>query len=149
MLCRINRFPFPKTFHSFNRNFKKRNQPVKREVIAAENKAKIVNSAYEILTKTLKNRNTLSAFEWKEFVTNISSNGLVQSHREEGRNHLIFTIIKKLRPPNDSMENAKNFITALNLKEDLGVNRNLVELYSKKSSEFGLTDDEEKKVLEM
>lgn len=149
MLSRINRFSFAKAFHTFNRNFKKINRPVKREVMVAEHKAKIVNSVYETLTKTLKHRNALSASEWKEFVINLNSNDLVRYHREEERNKIIFTIIKMLRPPNDSMENAKNFITAMNLKEDLGVNRNLVELYSKKSSEAGLTDDEQTKVLKM
>lgn len=100
------------------------------------------------LTSALKRKKCLSVPEWKSLTSEWSKNYLL-SDRNAFLNRLVFAALLTLRPPIDSLLNARNFIEASNLSYDLNVKRSIVELYAKKSSEDKLSDEEEKDLIEM
>lgn len=124
--------------------FGPKNKEERYAAVDAERVKKIRNS----LIALLQSRPFLSVAEWKKLHTEL----VKQDVHFKSPNYLknkIFGVILNLRLPNDSMENAKTLIEAFGLEDDLVLKRTLIQLYSKKASEQGLTDEEEQKLIEL
>lgn len=142
----INKLTKFRSFQPIIRNakFGPKNKEERLAAVDAERVKKIQNS----LTSLLQRRQFLSVAEWKKLHTEL----LKQDVFFKNSNYLnrkIFDVILNLRPPNDSMKNAKTLIEAFALEDDVGLKRTLIQLYSKKASEQGLTDEEEQKLIEL
>lgn len=142
----INKLTKFRSFQPIIRNakFGPKNKEERHAAVEAERVKKIRNS----LTSLLQRRPFLSVAEWKKLHTDLVAQDVVF----KSSNYLkskIFSVILNLRPPNDSMKNAKTLIEAFELEDDLPLKRTLIQLYSKKSSEQGLTDEEEQKLIEL
>lgn len=115
-----------------------------------ELREELQNSQFKIvkdsLTSAMKQKKCLSVPEWKSFAVELNKNTLLVNRPI---NRLVFAVLLTLRPPYDSLTNARNFIEAHNLKYDLNVKRTIVELYAKKQAEDKLTGDEEKELIEL
>ncbi|XP_031628172.1 mitochondrial ribonuclease P catalytic subunit-like [Contarinia nasturtii] len=110
-----------------------------------ERAAKLQKERFELvrtcITSALKNRRSLSVSEFRTIESEMRSKSY---HRI--RDH-IFDVFFTLRPPNDSMENARNFIEAFDIKDDLNITSKLIRLYAKKASESQLTEKEEQELI--
>lgn len=113
------------------------------------NRAKIEKERYELvhtcITSALKNRKSLSASEFKSIETELQSK--CKEFKHTGYQRYAFKVLVELQPPNDSLENVKNFITAFDIKNDLRLKPNWIKLYTKKATETNLTDEEEQELI--
>lgn len=100
------------------------------------------------LTSAMKQKKCLSVSEWKSLTAQLNKNSLLVD-QQKCMNRLVFAVLLTLRPPYDSLLNARNFIEASNLNYDLSVKRSIVELFAKKHAEDKLTDEEEKELIEL
>lgn len=118
----------------------------------AELREELENTRFKIvresLTSAMKQKKCLSVPEWKLLTSDLNKNHLL-TDRNSNLNRLVFAALLALRPPIDSLLNARNFIEACNLTYDLNVKRSIVELYAKKNAEDKLTDEEEKDLIEL
>lgn len=99
------------------------------------------------ITSALKQRKYLSVPEWKSLGGELQKNIYFKS--PDNAKHYVFATLLSLRPPNDSMQIARNFIEAFDLKYDLNIKRSIIQLYAKKASEEGLTEKEENEINDM
>ncbi|XP_031623922.1 uncharacterized protein LOC116341153 isoform X2 [Contarinia nasturtii] len=93
----------------------------------------------------LKNRKSLSVSEFKKIEEELRSK-CNELKKMQFYQH-VFNVLFTLRPPNDSIENAKSFVEAFNIKNDLNVKKNFIRLYTQKALEFELTEKEEKELV--
>lgn len=115
----------------------------KGERRAEEEKSKL-NFVRNTITSVLKERNYVSVPEWKVLGGELQKNNYFES--PHSAKHYVFAALLRLRPPNDSMQTARNFIEAFDLQYDLIIKRNIIQLYAKKASEQQLTEKEEKEI---
>lgn len=85
--------------------------------------------------------------EWKSIVTELQKNADFKS--KSSIKPIMFAVLLSLHPPNDSLQNAKNFIESFNLEYDLGIKRLIIQLYAKKATKEKLTETEEHELLEL
>lgn len=117
-----------------------------REVLREELETKRFKIVKDALTSGMKQKKCLSVSEWKEVITQLKKNTVLIC-RSKDIDRLVFTVLLSLRPPHDSMLNARNFIEANNLSYDFNVKRSIIELYAKKHAEDRLSDEEEKELI--
>lgn len=132
---------FQQVFH-FAKYVRKSKEELREEL--EKKRFDIVQSS---IASVLKRRKCLSVSEWKKLVPELNSNQKLQSPTLVTR--LVFAALLKLRPPNDSLQNARHFIEANDLKYDLALKRRIIELYAKKAAEDKLTDEEENELIQM
>lgn len=118
-----------------------------KEDLKLELENKRFNLVRDAVTSALKRRKSLSVSEWKSLDTNLKTDNLLRTTPTLSR--IIFAVLLSLRLPNDSLQNARNFIEACNIDYDLNVKRTFIELYAKKASEDKLTADEERDLVNM
>lgn len=109
-----------------------------------EQRFKLVHAS---IASVLENQEFLSVSEWKSVVSELQKNAGYKNTPNINRD--IFKVLITLRPPNDSMKNAQNFIEARNLKLDVCVKRVLIQLYTKKAFESKLTENEEQQLIDL
>lgn len=113
----------------------------------AELKQQRFNSVRTTITSALKSRKSMPVSEWKEILTELQKNPVFKTDRTIKT--IMFDVLMSLRRPNDSMQNAKNFIESFNLTYDLSVKRAIIQLYAKKASEEKLSETEEQELIEL
>lgn len=118
-----------------------------KDDIKAELETKRFDLVRNAITSVLKRKKFLSVKEWKSLTAEMQSEPHLRT--VPNLNRVIFAVLLRLRPPNDSLQNAKNFIAASNIDHDLNTKRTFVELYAKKASEDKLTAEEEKHLIQM
>lgn len=118
-----------------------------KEEIQLELEAKRLNLVRTSIKSALKNKKFLSVPEWKTLTTELNTENHLRTVKNLDR--VVFSALLSLRPPNDSLQNARNFIEASNISNDLLTKRIFIELYAKKASETKLTDEEEKDLIQM
>lgn len=118
-----------------------------REELKAELESKRFNLVRNAITSVLKRRKYLSVTEWKSLGTELQAENHLRT--VPNLNRVVFAALLSLRPPNDSLQNARHFIEATNIDQDLNVKRTFIELYAKKESEDKLTAEEEKDLIQM
>lgn len=118
-----------------------------KEEIQTELETKRFNLVRNSITSALKNKQFLSVPEWKTLATEMKTENHLRTIKNLDRT--IFSALLSLRPPNDSLQNARHFIEASNISHDLSTKRIFIELYAKKASETKLTDEEEKDLIQM
>lgn len=99
------------------------------------------------ITLALKNRKILTVEEWK-----LLGNDLIIQYGFENQskfNRIVFGVLLNQRPPHDSIENARKFIEANNMKYNLYIQRTMIQLYVKKAAEQTLTETEERELIEL
>lgn len=99
--------------------------------------------SFDALMSALGNRNVLSVDEWKAFLSRAKINRVPCSDQD------IFTAIKTLDKSKDPLENAENYIKALNMERNVIVNCLFIDLYAAKSAQSGLSESEEQKLIEL
>lgn len=97
------------------------------------------------IKSALKNRKSLSPSEFKTIETELCSKSYEFKYR--GYCRYVFKVLSELQPPNDSLENAKHFVEAYNLKNNQRFKLQMINFYAKKASETNLTDEEEQELL--
>lgn len=118
-----------------------------KEELREEVEKKKLSFVRNTITSALKQRKCLSVPEWKTLGGELQKNIHFKSPNCAKR--YVFDILLSLRPPNDSMQTAKNYIEAFDLPYDLNIKRNIIQLYAKKASEERLTDKEENELNDM
>lgn len=124
--------------------FGPKNRDEREAAVEAERFKTIRNSVLSVLKK----RQFLSAPEWKTLQLELQKKD-PQFKNAFALNQKLFRVILSLRPPHDSMQNAKALIEAFELKKDLSLNRIFIELYAKKASEQKLSTEEEQELIKL
>lgn len=133
-------------FHQIIRyaKFGPKNREERLAVVHA-NRRKIIEDS---LFSVLKKRKNLSVQEWKALQTELEIKEPTFKSSKVLKS-AIFNVLMSLRPPNDSMANAKTLFEAFGLTNDIGLKQNYIQLYAKRAAEQQLTDEEEKELIEL
>ncbi|XP_031624091.1 mitochondrial ribonuclease P catalytic subunit-like [Contarinia nasturtii] len=114
-----------------------------------ERKAKLEKQQFNLvrgcITSALKDRPSLSVSEFKTIGAELYSK--CNEFKHISFHYHVFSVLFTLRPPNDSLENAKNFIEAFDIKNNSRLKKIFIQLYTKKASEFKLTEKEEQELI--
>lgn len=122
-------------------------KPKNRDEREAEYREKQINFIRSQITSALERRKSLSTTDWKSVVTELQKDGNFKDSTK--LNRYVFAAVLSLKPPHDSMQNARNFIEAFDIQYDLFIKRFIIQLYAKKASEAELSSKEEEEVIEL
>lgn len=122
--------------------------PKSMEERRAEAEAERIKIIENSITSALQRRQFLTVPEWKSLHLELQKK-TPHFKNQSYLNRKILNVLQNLRPPNDSMKNARTLIEAFGIKYDLSLKRILIQLYAKKASEQRLNDKEEQELIEL
>lgn len=136
----------------------KRDRRIRIEERISETNKKHVNELRAFIMLAHQRQKCLSVDDWKSLLAKLQENrtqeGIYSIYKvSDGSvssfNGNVLKILLTLRPPQDSMQTARNFIEASDMEYGLLVKRYLIQFYVKKASETTLSCEEQGKLLEL